>query len=135
MIWSAAWSRILEHSASEHTTVSIIMDGENAWEYYPENGREFLSTLYTRLAGHPRFRLSTFSELLDLVPCKPLPRLVAGSWVYGTFSVWIGHPAKNRAWELLIDAKKAVDRALENDPKKQPPGRTDSRAAVRVRKF
>jgi alpha-amylase/alpha-mannosidase (GH57 family) len=108
--------QILEHSASEQTTVSIIMDGENAWEYYPENGQEFLTTLYTRLAGHPRFHLSTFSELLDTVPCKPLPRLVAGSWVYGTFSVWIGHPAKNRAWDLLIDAKKAVDCALESGP-------------------
>jgi len=107
--------QIAAHSASEHTTVSIIMDGENAWEYYPENGQEFLSTLYTHLAGHPRIRLSTFSELLDLVPRKPLPRLVAGSWVYGTFSVWIGHPAKNRAWELLIDAKKAVDRALDSN--------------------
>jgi alpha-amylase/alpha-mannosidase (GH57 family) len=52
---------------------------------------------------------------LDQVPLKPLPRLTAGSWVYGTFSVWIGHHAKNRAWELLIDAKKAVDHALEHD--------------------
>jgi alpha-amylase/alpha-mannosidase (GH57 family) len=113
--------QILAHSSSEHTTVSIIMDGENAWEYYPENGREFLTTLYTRLAGHPHFRLSTFSELLEAVPRKPLPRLVAGSWVYGTFSVWIGHPAKNRAWELLIDAKKAVDRALESGLKNSLP--------------
>jgi alpha-amylase/alpha-mannosidase (GH57 family) len=107
--------QIHEHSSSAQTTVSIIMDGENAWEYYPENGQEFLTTLYSRLSTHPRFRLSTFSELLDDVPCKPLPRLVAGSWVYGTFSVWIGHPAKNRAWDLLIKAKKAVDRALDNN--------------------
>ncbi len=112
---------ILEHSTLPNPTVSIIMDGENAWEYYPENGREFLSTLYTRLAAHPRFRLDTFSGLLDKVPLKPLPRLVAGSWVYGTFSVWIGHHAKNRAWDLLIDAKKAVDHALENNPEKRLP--------------
>lgn len=113
--------QIQAYSASENTTVSIIMDGENAWEYYPENGREFLNTLYTRLAGHAHIRLSTFSELLDSVPREPLPRLVAGSWVYGTFSVWIGHPAKNRAWELLIDAKKAVDQAFRDDMQQELP--------------
>ncbi len=96
-------------------TVSIIMDGENAWEYYPENGREFLSMLYERLSSHPRFRLSTISDVLKRVPLQPLPRLTAGSWVYGNFWVWIGHPAKNRAWERLIDAKLAVDEAIAGD--------------------
>jgi alpha-amylase/alpha-mannosidase (GH57 family) len=96
-------------------TVSIIMDGENAWEYYPENGKEFLSTLYERLSSHPRFRLSTISDVLKRVPLHPLPRLTAGSWVYGNFWVWIGHPAKNRAWERLIDAKLAVDEAIAGD--------------------
>jgi alpha-amylase/alpha-mannosidase (GH57 family) len=106
--------QIQEHCVDENPTVSIIMDGENAWEYYPRNGHEFLSTLYTRLSEHPRIRLSTFSSLLDTVSLKPLPRLVAGSWVYGNFSVWIGHPAKNRAWERLIEARRAVDAALAN---------------------
>jgi len=96
-------------------TVSIIMDGENAWEYFPGNGREFLSMLYERLSGHPRFRLSTFSELLERVPLQPLPRLTAGSWVYGNFSVWIGHPAKNRAWDRLIEARLAVNEAIAGD--------------------
>jgi len=102
-------------------TVSIIMDGENAWEYYPENGREFLSMLYQRLSSHPRFRLSTFSDVLKRVPLQPLPRLTAGSWVYGNFSVWIGHPAKNRAWERLIDARLAVDEAIAADHAGQLP--------------
>ena len=96
-------------------TVSIIMDGENAWEYFPGNGREFLSMLYERLSGHPRFRLSTFSDLLERVPLQPLPRLTAGSWVYGNFSVWIGHPAKNRAWDRLIEARLAVNEAIAGD--------------------
>jgi alpha-amylase/alpha-mannosidase (GH57 family) len=111
--------QIRKHCAAQNPTVSIIMDGENAWEYYPENGREFLSMLYTRLADHPGIRLGTFSGLLETIPLKPLPRLVAGSWVYGNFSVWIGHRAKNRAWELLIDAREAVDKALASNPEKQ----------------
>ena len=106
---------ILDHCTEATPTVSIIMDGENAWEYYPENGHAFLSELYTRLSSHPRFRMSTFSSLLDSNDLKPLPGLVAGSWVYGNFSVWIGHPAKNRAWELLNAAKTAVDTALAAD--------------------
>jgi alpha-amylase/alpha-mannosidase (GH57 family) len=37
---------------------------------------------------------------------------VAGSWVYGTFSTWIGDRDKNRAWEMLVDAKRVYDRVL-----------------------
>ncbi|MEW6646852.1 MAG: glycoside hydrolase family 57 protein [Pseudomonadota bacterium] len=93
--------------------VSIIMDGENAWEYYPENGFHFLSALYRRLATHPGLELTTFSECVaaGLVPA-PLPQLVAGSWVYGTFSTWIGEVDKNHAWDLLGDAKRAFDAAV-----------------------
>ena len=100
---------------NNNATVSIIMDGENAWEYYAENGREFLSMLYQRLSSHPRFRLTTFSDVLQRVPLQHLPRLTAGSWVHGNFSVWIGHPAKNRAWKRLIDARLAVDEAIAGD--------------------
>lgn len=93
--------------------VSIIMDGENAWEYYPENGYHFLSTLYQRLAEHPDIELTTFSDCLDAgLETMPLKRLIAGSWVYGTFSTWIGEAQKNRAWELLVEAKQAFDQVM-----------------------
>lgn len=94
---------------------SIILDGENAWEYYPDNGAPFLSTLYRRLAEHPSLELTTFSaylERLDGPPTGRLNRVTAGSWVYGDFATWLGHPAKNRAWDLLCEAKRATDRAL-----------------------
>jgi alpha-amylase/alpha-mannosidase (GH57 family) len=93
--------------------VSIILDGENAWEYYPENGYYFLRGLYERLSAHPRIELVTFSDCLSRIP-KPmsLPRLVAGSWVYGTFSTWIGDAEKNRGWDMLGDAKRCFDRTL-----------------------
>ncbi|MAT66764.1 MAG: glycoside hydrolase [Gammaproteobacteria bacterium] len=93
--------------------VSIILDGENAWEYYPENGYYFLHALYSQLAAHPGINLSTFSDCLDRgVEVSELKSLVAGSWVYGSFSTWIGDPDKNRGWEMLIEAKEAVDRVL-----------------------
>jgi alpha-amylase/alpha-mannosidase (GH57 family) len=92
--------------------VSIILDGENAWEYYPENAYYFLSALYRRLAEHPRLKLATFSECLDERPQKGLRSIVAGSWVYGTFSTWIGSVAKNRGWEMLEQAKRVYDASV-----------------------
>ncbi|MCU7858687.1 MAG: glycoside hydrolase, partial [Candidatus Thiodiazotropha sp. (ex Lucinoma kastoroae)] len=94
--------------------VSIIMDGENAWEYYPYNGSYFLSAMYERLSQHPRLRLTTFSEVLESQQQSPprLSKLVAGSWVYGTFTTWVGDKDKNRAWDLLGEAKKVYDKVL-----------------------
>jgi alpha-amylase/alpha-mannosidase (GH57 family) len=92
--------------------VSVILDGENAWEYYPDNAFHFLGALYERLSASDSVDLLTFSEALDRCPAEPLPKLCAGSWVYGSFSTWIGDPDKNRAWDLLIDAKRAYDKAL-----------------------
>ncbi len=93
--------------------VSIIMDGENAWEYYPDNGYHFLNALYRRLSEHPGIELTTFSECLgNNVSTKPLAKLVAGSWVYGTFSTWIGDADKNCAWDMLGDVKKVFDKVV-----------------------
>lgn len=92
--------------------VSIIMDGENAWEYFHDNGYHFLDALYRRLASHPAIELTTFSDCLkNKTVVKPLSKLVAGSWVYGTFSTWIGSPDKNRGWDMLGDVKYAFDKA------------------------
>jgi alpha-amylase/alpha-mannosidase (GH57 family) len=106
----------LENIASSAATtgasvVSIILDGENAWEAYPENGYYFLSALYRQLANHPQLELTTFSRCLE-TSAAPLPTLVAGSWVYGTFSTWIGDKDKNRGWEMLIEAKHVFNRII-----------------------
>jgi alpha-amylase/alpha-mannosidase (GH57 family) len=106
----------LENIANSHSdrdlVVPIILDGENAWEHFPENGYYFLRALYSKLAEHPTLRLSTFSECLDDgVETATLDKLVSGSWVYGTFSTWIGDRDKNRGWDMLGDAKRAFDKA------------------------
>jgi alpha-amylase/alpha-mannosidase (GH57 family) len=96
--------------------VSIILDGENAWEHFPENGYYFLNTLYKTLAEHPDLKMTTYTEYLDDRPQRQsLPRLVSGSWVYGTFSTWIGDADKNRGWDMLIDAKRAFDETVAAD--------------------
>jgi alpha-amylase/alpha-mannosidase (GH57 family) len=96
--------------------VSIILDGENAWEHYPENGFYFLEALYEKLGSHDQINLTTFSQCIEQgVPITPLPHVVAGSWVYGTFSTWIGDNDKNHAWDMLVDAKHAYDRVLSEN--------------------
>jgi len=94
--------------------ITIILDGENAWEYYPENGYHFLSHLYRTLAEHPRLQMTTFERFLEEKSPQPSheDKLVAGSWVYGTFSTWIGDPEKNRGWELLVEAKRCFDEKM-----------------------
>ena len=96
--------------------ISVILDGENAWEYFLENGYHFLDELYGVLADHPHLRLSTYQAVLAEPRCKPehLPHLVAGSWIYGTFSTWIGDRDTNRAWDLLCEAKQHYDKAMDN---------------------
>ncbi len=119
----------LEHihqnnASGQSRVVSVILDGENAWEYFPYNGFYFISELYVALANHPVIKMTTFSDIVDLYKPKStrsrvpkltapvLPQVVAGSWVYGTFSTWIGSKDKNQAWDLLCEAKKAYDSVL-----------------------
>ncbi|MCL4470842.1 MAG: glycoside hydrolase [Sulfuricella sp.] len=129
----------------ESPVVSIILDGENAWEYYPYNGYYFLAEMYEALEEHPYIRTTTFKDYLDggaeqndmqaQLPfgissegtgANPvmgeLQHLVGGSWVYGTFSTWIGSPEKNRAWDLLCAAKQSFDLVMGS-------GRLDKREA------
>lgn len=96
--------------------VSIILDGENAWEYYPQNGYHFISAFYEKLTNHKAFKLTTYSEYLKSNNQRqPLPKVVAGSWVFGTFSTWIGEKDKNRAWDMLVEAKKTYDRVINEN--------------------
>jgi alpha-amylase/alpha-mannosidase (GH57 family) len=102
---------------NESPVVSVILDGENAWEYYPYNAFYFLDELYRALDHHPSVRTATFAEVLkdfdaggepgQLV--RNLPTLVAGSWVYGNLQTWIGSEPKNRAWDLLATAKQSYN--------------------------
>lgn len=113
---------IAEHAPEGDTpVVSIIMDGENAWEYYPYNGYHFLNDLYALLEQHESIRSTHYREYLDrrnsadahgMASEGELAHLVAGSWVYGTFSTWIGSTDKNHAWDLLCMAKQNYDRVI-----------------------
>ena len=89
--------------------VPIILDGENAWEYYHRNGRPFLRELYGRIAADPGVEALTVSEALELVPSEPLSRIFPGSWINANFDVWIGAEEDNRAWDMLLHARQTYD--------------------------
>jgi alpha-amylase/alpha-mannosidase (GH57 family) len=85
----------------DRVVVPIILDGENAWEYFPKDGAEFLTKLYTALTTEPRISTVTFSEAVAAIEPRPLPALFAGSWINHSFGIWIGHDEDNTAWDLL----------------------------------
>jgi alpha-amylase/alpha-mannosidase (GH57 family) len=95
-------------------TVSVILDGENAWEYYPGNGRDFLREFYRRVENDPDISAYTMSEAMAAAPDQPLLEgIFPASWINANFDVWIGHSEDVRAWDLLRDAREVYERALE----------------------
>jgi alpha-amylase/alpha-mannosidase (GH57 family) len=109
--------------------VSIILDGENCWEGYAEDGAPFLEALYQALEAAPDIRTRTPSEVLaDPEPPAALPALHSGSWIDADFHIWIGHPEKNRAWELLARTRHALV-AAGSTPERDP-GAWESLAAA-----
>jgi hypothetical protein len=86
--------------------VSIILDGENAWEYYPKSGREFLRRFYDGLQREPGIEAVTISEAIARhQDFGKMSSLVPGSWINANFNVWIGAPEDNRAWDYLHHAR------------------------------
>jgi alpha-amylase/alpha-mannosidase (GH57 family) len=119
--------------------VPVILDGENAWETYPDNGEPFLAALAEHLAARADIRVVTPSQALAETPPSPLEGLVAGSWVDGNLATWIGSPAKNRAWTLLGAAREALAGAVAAAPVLPPSevlaGRADAPAAAKAALF
>jgi len=91
--------------------VPIILDGENAWEYYYRNGRPFFRELYARIQNDPMMEAITVREAFERMPAEPLAHIFPGSWINANFDVWIGAEEDNRSWRLLLDARRAFDEA------------------------
>ncbi len=99
--------------------VPIILDGENAWEYYFQNGRPFLKELYGRIARASDLDALTVSEALQLDEPRPLDHIFPGSWINANFDVWIGAQEDNKAWEYLLRARQAFDEAAARVPEEK----------------
>lgn len=112
-----------ERPSEQPWLVTIALDGENCWEFYPQDGKPFLEALYQSLSNEPHIKLVTVSEFLQQFPATatiPGEQLHSGSWVDGSFTTWIGDPAKNRAWDYLTQARAMLashpEATEENNP-------------------
>jgi alpha-amylase/alpha-mannosidase (GH57 family) len=99
---SKAWT------GSEPPLVSVILDGENCWEYYEGDGGPFLDALYERILGDSRIECVTASQALQGRVEKPIERLSAGSWINGNFHIWMGEEADRKAWAMLETARQTL---------------------------
>jgi alpha-amylase/alpha-mannosidase (GH57 family) len=90
----------------------VILDGENCWESYPEDGRPFLLALYERLSRDDGVRTVTVREgALSGPPAGRLEHVPVGSWIRDDLAIWIGDEEKNRAWSELARAREALEHA------------------------
>src|ERR1700730_15311358 len=104
----------------QDAVIPIILDGENAWEYYPQSGREFLRRFYDALQKDPGIEAVTVTEAIARHKnVSPLKSLVPGSWINANFNVWIGAPEDNKAWDYLYHARNFYAQAAPGATEKQ----------------
>ncbi|MBF2055736.1 MAG: glycoside hydrolase [Cyanobacterium sp. T60_A2020_053] len=108
---------------SQPWLVTIALDGENCWEFYDQDGKPFLESLYSRLSDNKQIKLVTVGEFIQQFPPRQTiakDKLHSGSWIDGSFSTWIGDPTKNKAWEYLHAARLTLaqhpEATRENNP-------------------
>ena len=115
------------HDASEHfmhvvepiaqmqkdATLFVILDGENAWEFFENNAYDFFTALYERFSQTPWCQTVTMDEVSNFKAPAKLDSLAAGSWIHGNFDTWSGHAEKNRAWELIYQTKRDYENHKE----------------------
>ncbi|MFH0856140.1 MAG: glycoside hydrolase family 57 protein [Candidatus Omnitrophota bacterium] len=93
--------------------VTIAMDGENAWEYYANDGHDFLELLYQSLSESDFIKVTTVSQYLEKHAVRSeIRHLSAGSWIYGNFNKWMGNFYKAKAWDWLLCARAQLDKAM-----------------------
>jgi alpha-amylase/alpha-mannosidase (GH57 family) len=103
-------------TGSTPVLVPVILDGENAWEYYFQNGRPFLRELYARISESTDLKAVTVSEALRAEDPWPLDRIWPGSWIDANFDIWIGAQEDNLAWEYLLRARRKFDECAAGVP-------------------
>jgi alpha-amylase/alpha-mannosidase (GH57 family) len=119
-----AGRRATADGGGEEPTIFVILDGENAWEYFEGGGRPFLRALYQRLSSHPELKTVTMAEACRS-PQDSLPSIFPGSWIDANFYIWIGHADDQRAWGQLAEAREALDAAAPGDERARQQAREE----------
>jgi alpha-amylase/alpha-mannosidase (GH57 family) len=100
---------IAETASGDEPLVSVILDGENAWETYPDSGKEFLSTLYNRITEEQWLKPVTFSGYLEShPPAGKIESIFPGSWINANFDTWIGDQEEADGWDALKNTREML---------------------------
>ncbi len=104
-----------EQPAGDETLVSVILDGENCWEHYPDQGIEFLRALYSKLEQNERGIQTVLpSDFIQAhPPTKRIEKLFSGSWINHDFYIWVGHSEDRRAWEYVYRTREDLVNAQQ----------------------
>lgn len=96
--------------------VTVILDGENAWEWYKRDAKEFFHALYSQLNNSDWLITTTVKDFLEKYPPeRRIKHLFAGSWINADFSTWIGEPEENLAWEYLGRVRRWYEEQRKSD--------------------
>ena len=110
--------RIREVQGDRDFLAVIALDGENAWEFYPRDGHDFLNALYTELESSSDIITTTVSDFLaEHEPQQQLHHLHTGSWIGASLDTWIGDPEHNIAWDLLAETRDWLDAQSQQRPR------------------
>ena len=102
-------------AAGQPYVVSVILDGENAWENYPNDGKDFLEAMYQRLNDADWVSTITPSEYLDrFAPPDPLEEVFPAAWFQPNFATWIGEEEEATAWQYLFEVRDDYERAADS---------------------
>ncbi len=97
--------------------VSIILDGENAWEHYKNDGRDFFLYLYEGLSREERIKTTTVSGFInEFGGGDRLEHVFPGSWINSNFGIWLGHEEDNLAWDYLSETRDKLQEIQNQDP-------------------
>ncbi len=100
----------------DQALLTIVLDGENPWEYYADGGEHLLNGIYQGIVDEPDMELIPIGEFLERFPPKrELSRLYTGSWINHDFAIWIGGQEENKAWEALRRARKIIDQVRQDE--------------------
>jgi alpha-amylase/alpha-mannosidase (GH57 family) len=85
---------------------ALVLDGENAWEAFPDSGEAFLTSFYRTLVESPELKTCRLGDYFDAHPAQvETCYLHSGSWIRSDFDIWIGDPEENKGWEWLKETR------------------------------
>jgi alpha-amylase/alpha-mannosidase (GH57 family) len=110
---SSAVSHLIDHlknislvAPTDRGVCPLILDGENAWEAFPDGGESFLTSFYRALQETPGLETCTIGDYFDAHPAKvETSTLHSGSWIRSDYDIWIGDPEENKGWEWLKETR------------------------------